>query len=617
MLKLNSPITAIALLSLSFPSIAEASSKRADPDSCVDAISQINSKGPSSISRYKRLRGIQPYLQSNNMQAYKDKIWASHDNSNSQPGNLAGFSTKRAKRLQKRMRANRNRHVPALYQLWDPDGKETFEVIDNLSALPDNQTEDFTKALAEARNWINEYTSYQKNLNAQIDKGFTIKGQLDDLRPHRKGGDQEWTFDDFAGPKRQTKILTEYVDGQATPNTADWNTWADFDGFARDLETEMDYIFARGFVDEFWVQSNLYDVMIDQAYMYRRLTFLRNRLDVIPNEKIAESPDQLALLEELQGLLKDASFYPRSDAIEYVQKRELRAELKAIYTRSSTKRKIQQSKDLKLIGTAKEKLSKGAQGSTLMLRMVAGTAALSGTAATVYFFLPNLKNNPYLLYPKEYITNKGRNLQFWANGTTDKIIECADNYRQILVYIGCWNELVWMHTSHIFLKSQIQGNFNYRQNEDFLRIRQELAQALIKTRAERGRQRFFEENQQFIKDSYAPATDEFFLLDIFDQYKIEPDSQVAGELKSIVDTHFAVGARSPELDAQFSSLRANGHSDLARDVELYLYGYREDMLSLIQKYGNAMDEEIEEVVKAAIAKGFDAGPPPREEDEGQ
>ncbi len=549
----------------------------------------VNGRG--LIARYMNNRNMTPFIVEQNLEAYRKAVWEAHDNLGVKGGVLKGDEARRAKLLADLKEKNRNPIIPSYYQFYD--NYETFPVVQAIADGGNLLTEDSLKAKEAAEAWISKYRSYRDRLNLRINQGFEATMQLEELKQYDKGGAKEWKFEDFRGEKSQKVVLPAINDdGSMGQNIVDVNDFA----YARELITKAKlsekHIFSHGFLDEAGFKSEIYDLELDQAHMFRRLTALRNKLDAIPDEKISSA--QQEMMDDLSELLRDSTLYPPSPAVMRAQTAEIKAEVKALRTGEKTRNKIRSQYKIKVAEDVIRQLQTSDRSVFSLYKKWIFISILGGSAGSYYTLVPAAYQNPYVGYVKAYPQNAFNNFYLEHFGVTRDIIACADEFRTWTKFEICFNDIVMKHTSTLFFKSQIIPEYDYLTDPEFIETRRKLANVFLKIQSDRRYLEFHATTKDFIEKTAIPQfADEIYLDLVRANYRLNGED--AQKIEKIVELHDIQG-RTSWTDEQLSILAKDGEKALAEDLTQY-FKIRETYVDHLTKFGRINSESLEEFQK--------------------
>ena len=536
-------------------------------------------------------RGRPPELIEADLANYRKSVWALHDNTNIEDQILKGDSGRRQALLQKLKRKNKNPVIPAYYQFWD--GKETWPVIRTIE-LGDTSgkeaAEAFESSYQAALKWVDEYKHYEERLNTKIDEGFQAKLQLQGYERHQAGGVEEWKFNDFRGNKSKSLTVPKVVDGKVVFEESDIRQHGQFLGLVDDAELNDIHIFSRGFLDEATFSSEIYQIQIEQAHMFRRLSFLRDKLDALPNSKMTR--EQKILMDDLDVLLDKPEYYPPSTAVMKAQKKEIQAEVKAIKTGRRSKNKIRSTFKHQLPPAAQAFIKEKSHFATHFKRYLFALLP-AGTYGVYQFWVPDSVQNPYVAYPEAYITNNLNQLVFKIWGSTKSIEECAAEFRTWTKFEVCFNKIVWEHTSTLFFKSRMDPNSpDYRTLPEFTETRKALARAFLESQFERRNVEFHIENKEFLEKIAIPMfADDIFMDMLVAKFELKTkDIDTVDQLLS----GYAVQSRTPWTDKQLTLLRTNNPGSEVADEIVAYFKAREAFVEELSKRGRIDSKNLDE-----------------------
>lgn len=234
--------------------------------------------------------------------------------------------------------------MPAAYSN-DQSDYDALGVIDNYissDAIP----EEIEKASAEIEKWISDYEKYYERLLESAVKGFTARRQLKELegtkRRGLKYGPEDFDEENGIIYSRQKFVTTElsyWEDGRFVKRQKSWGRYPDFRNYVAQLRIEYLDTFTHSHIQELRKDSDLYGELLKQAILRRLLKILYFQLKSMnPGGQTSEHQQ---MQQRLEVLLKKSELFPRHDANIQRLLRELKAEIKYVF---SSNRQINQSR---------------------------------------------------------------------------------------------------------------------------------------------------------------------------------------------------------------------------------------------------------------------------------
>ncbi|MBC86900.1 MAG: hypothetical protein CL677_06935 [Bdellovibrionaceae bacterium] len=119
-----------------------------------------------------------------------NSLWSSHDNgarvTEGTNPRLKGEDTKKATTLQERAALNKSRIIGAYYKQYEPPGKASFKMYENIFSRPETggKDEEWTWSMNQATNIARTAKNYRNRVNREISVGFEAYHRYFDLHPH-------------------------------------------------------------------------------------------------------------------------------------------------------------------------------------------------------------------------------------------------------------------------------------------------------------------------------------------------------------------------------------------------------------------------------------------------
>ncbi len=462
--------------------------------------------------RTRQRSEIDNLLKDEKFDEINDLIVKSHKNAHAVDGTIDGFSVQRDIIKTKLQRINTKGYVSSYFQYYEKF-QDTFGVIDTLLY---KESPKFKDALKDAEHWIDSYKEYFKTLKSKINEGVEAKMQKNAINEYLKKNRVD--HKSFMGTKNISIELPYIVNGEIVKKTKVFTEMSNFKTYVKNMSDKVDSIFSRNIYDDMRFNSELHGVMIEHEMMRRRINFLRDSLSDLPSETL--SLDQLKLLKDSEKLIADQSLMSRSDVISYVQKKEIRSEIRAFFKSAASKKKGRQrykygqteSFSEKIRGQAIEGTAQRLNNLTMakLFKYTIGIS-LTGSVATLVF-LPVTENARYNQF-RSSITNWWSNQTLEIVGTTPTLTECAKSDRTWEVEEVCFNEFLFEHLSYYFYKSQADPSYDYTKDPEFLKKRENLTRIYLEKRDFKGNGQFHASNKDYLTHiGYRAYLDDAFLV---------------------------------------------------------------------------------------------------------
>ncbi len=485
----------------------------------------------SAINKGQRVKVLKMLAKNNKFKKFSELLWSSHDNFNHSAGAPLGFSMNRARLRGKLMVFNNNRYIPSYYQYVDT-AADTFGVLDILRQHGKYKGKDFSDAVDDVSEWISNYKSYKSRLQSKVNEGFEAKMQLKTFEEHKKKMKATLEYDDVDGASTYSMDIPYIKDGEVVYEEQKISDLSNINIFIKDKKLAVKHIFAHGMLDESFAKSEIYQVILSQAFIRRRLTFIRDGIqEMRPSEMTAAHKK---LLKEVKDVLSDRSLLPRSDAIKHVQWQEIKSEIRSFVRTQRSKRSARTMFKYQIA----EDVMKQMQDSSSFLTYSKFIGVSLGVGAGFSFvgsvFLP-VTENPYYNWFFANIGNSWNDM--WLSiGLSSDIESCSKEYRAWTVNEACYNAIVFKHTSAYFYKSQFDENYNYLEDPEFIKRREELTALFVKKRDKKGAGQFHAQNKSYLTNiGYRMYIDEMMTEFVTQEYQ---NPKVEKKLNELFDAHF-------------------------------------------------------------------------------
>jgi hypothetical protein len=559
----------------------------------VDCKSSMSVFADVVINKSHRIKTLSKLKEANDFNGFADVLIKSNDNANHIKGAPLGFSINRARLRGKLMVWNNNRYIPSYYQYVD-EADDTFGVLDILRQYKKYTDEELTESVTDVKEWVLNYKSYNARLTAKINEGFESKMQLDVLLEHRKKMKEVLEYDDVDGSNTYELMMPWIKDGKVTYERQEISDLSNINILIKDKKDAVKHIFAKGKIDESFSQSELYDVILSQAFIRRKLTFIRDGLQEMRPSNRSDAHNKLLL--EVKEALADKSLLPRSDAIKHVQWKEIKSELRSLVRTQKGKRNARARFKYKITEDVMKQMQKSSGFLTYSKFVGLSLGIGAGFSFVGSIFLP-ITENPYYNWFFANIQNWWNDM--WLSlGLSADIESCSKEYRGWTVSEACFNAIVFKHTSSYFYRSQFDDDYKYLEDPDFLKKREEIAALLIRKRDEKGAGEFHAQNKSYINNiGYRIYIDDIMTKLIIKEYKVEGIEQ---KLNELFDAHF-IKESDREVQRVLLEIKAMTDSKLHDALVEYLANV-DKMVKQMQSQGSIsnadhLNEFIQETSK--------------------
>jgi len=542
----------------------------------ADCKKSMSSLAEASLSKRQRVKKLKQLSKEGNFKGFQSLLWSSHDNFAHKSGAPLGFSMNRARLRGKLMVFNNNRYIPSYYQFVDSSA-DAFGVLDILRQSSKYDADKFGEAVDDVSEWIADYKGYKGRLNAKIEEGFEARMQLKVFKEHRKKMKATLEYDDVDGANTYTLDLPWIKDGEVVYEEQHISDLSNIDIFIKDKTLAAKHIFAQGKLDESFAKSEVYQVILSQAYIRRRLTFVRDAIqEMRPSDQTAAHKK---LLKEVKEALADTSLLPRSDAIKYVQWQEIKSEIRSFVRTQRSKRSARTRFKYQIA----EDVMKQMQDSSSFLTYSKFVGVSVGLGAGFSFvgsvFLP-VTENPYYNWFFANINNNWNDM--WLSiGLSSDIESCSKEYRAWTVNEACYNAIIFKHTSAFFYRSQFDEDYNYLEDPEFIKKRAELTALFVDKRDKKGAGQFHAQNKTYLNSiGYRTHIDEIMTELVTQEYQ---NPKVETKLNQLLDAHF-IEENQAQVDKLLIEIKEITDEKLHGALVEYLAGVNK-LIKKMQKDG--------------------------------
>jgi hypothetical protein len=287
---------------------------------------------PHSLeARQKRSSEMSESFEGGDVKRAIDVIFESHDNNtlNFKAGSfLIGRNRKQERKLQSLRNSTGAQYVTAFFQTKKDQAVDTlstvFQVTDAKLVLSKSEQE----AIDDVRSWMVDYKEYWGKLEGAIRDGIEANFIAKKLQGKYLGESALYKASDFDNGPIDIDVPIIRQDNSFGSDSVPMESLERIEGLKIEKERLRDNIFAMNSADEYFRKSKLYQIMLEQAMIYRRLEFTYKKLAETGSHKLDEA--QIALMKDIKKLLEDwPELRPRSDVVEILQKKEIKAERRA------------------------------------------------------------------------------------------------------------------------------------------------------------------------------------------------------------------------------------------------------------------------------------------------
>ncbi len=462
---------------------------------------------PLSLSQRKKL--LHQARLNNDIKGFIKNIWQMHDNRTSEPI-LKGFVSAYHDLRSSIGRFNKSAFLPSYYQFYDNKFQNVW-VINNIDRIQEMSPDDSKKITEIIYDWLDYYTSYKKRMERTIEEGFEATLQHQELLLYKNGKKlyqgKKLSKRDFDGDL-SVNILLPWVENQEVHwKKIKIGEWNNFLGILKERKQISKNTFTRNNItDEVFKNSDIHDLLVEQAHMKRRLGFVRNKLNSIPQDKRTLLQEQLLTLIEIAMI--NPSYYPTSGAFTRALRRELWKEVKAIPKRGKGKERLRQAKNLPLMEELQGEF-KNFKGK------IFGNLTgfwLVGAGFFVSYVVSLFTENTWVKEKRASITNRRNWILLKYFNTTPALAECANATRKFTVEESCYHEFLMSFLSHYVYQGVLDKNPNWDQEPEYINKRNELTQLFLSKRIyNKVAEAFSKHKKYLIEDGYSSFIDDNFL----------------------------------------------------------------------------------------------------------
>ena len=457
---------------------------------CIGAVGRLINPIKNRQEQLRRLKKFRRMLKEENLEEVKKVLWDSHDNFDKEIEDyqsLKGFSKKWERLLETLNRLNSNDFTPSYFFL-DNYGTShvisTFRKFDDLYVLENMEKmvlgEDGKEAVKNANNWVDEYLNYKNRLFEVIDQGAQSHLQAKALEPSflsfgkklkfwkkRDSSVKRYIKDDFFFGKKINFELPIIEDNKVYFVDKVFARWHQMANLYDGQKLNAKNAFTRNLsLDEFSRSSAVYNVMTEQAALFRRLTLIRDVLETIPVEFRIKNTEINDLYIKVTQALSVNEVLPRSDAVRHLQIKVVLTELKLLLSPNFIIKRL--SKNLK--GKEKEAFEKIGTNDGWMKFIKIGAILTAGGVGSTQFLPSFIAEDDTFNMGISWISNYYKNSAYGLRGTTDEIIKCSKEDRAWSVLNACFVKILFKHTSFHFFKSRKYPEYNFLKDKKFLTI---------------------------------------------------------------------------------------------------------------------------------------------------
>jgi len=424
---------------------------------------------------------------------------------------LRGRNPNIEKRLSRYRKGNKSHYVPAFFQTNSNQNVDTFSTIlqvsDGQKALGNTEKE----AIEDVRGWMSDYKNYWSKMEDQVHEALEADMITNSLKSRfltEESADFLSEDDFLSGPiEIAVPFLKRNGEGQGF-NRIEFQSLDRLRNYVEEKERIRKLIFAANIADNYFRKSRVYDVMLDQAIIYRRLELAYRRLNEVGQSNLDR--DQMRLLGDLKKLMESRSdLRPRSDMVEILQKKEFRVERKFRWRMWRSQRVANDAKYK--IPTAVLKDSESISPHAVMTKYLGVTAGVTIVAGLVGNMILPLEEVPLYQYVLALIENKKNDFLLWSVGMTPALLTCAKSEREFSLKTSNMNNFLKSHLNRYRLLSRLDEEYDH--NEDpYVQERERELRVLC--HRHRNDQRLAEEyaiNILEMESSYLDTIDDMFI----------------------------------------------------------------------------------------------------------
>ncbi len=502
-------------------------------DNCRKNIKYISK---FSIKRLKYLKKVKEQYNKNNIKEFKDMVWTSHDNSKIKLGEepMKGFNILRARTSAWLGDKNRIKFIPSYYQFNDEEDVFgiIYSIIHEKSLKDHKKIENLKEAMSGATSWIKKYNGYKERLFTKIDEGFTAKLHEKTLEKYYEEIESP-SFSNFDGTKTYKVNMPFVEDNKIIYKEIEYGDHLALKAALKDASKSRKVIFTRNILEEWFYKSEVYNEIISQALLYRKLNFLKYAIKEINPSK--RSIEQKNLLIKIESALKNSKILPRSDAVAAVQRRELRSELKTLLRSRKSQREIRSSVKYKL---AKDVISitENEVNNKLNLRIVFTAAVSSAVIGLLGLLLLPVEGTPYLKYSQGVLVDSYNDIILSIFGLTPQMVVCAKASRKFTFEQFCVAEFLLKHTSSYVHKARMDKDYIYTKDPEYREKVQYLLNELLKVRDEWGYAEHHGEIIEYLSSEGYRHYIDSILIDIVETNHAN-DKNLSHLVKSLIDAN--------------------------------------------------------------------------------
>ncbi|MBL7665068.1 MAG: hypothetical protein JNM93_08035 [Bacteriovoracaceae bacterium] len=455
-------------------------------------------------------------IKENDFKKYKEILWKTHDNRKNKPI-LNGFNVRADKFRAWLGSINNQSYIPSHYQYFERSFK-TLYVIENLTYFTELKNPDEIKSLLEQADfWLEDYSRYHQKINDKIDEGFQARLQAPILEDLLK----KVSYEDFLTVDYIKLELPFIHNGQLIIQEKTFAEKSVLRHYYKNIvQKTIEAIFpTNASVSSMLKNSEIHHILIEQASMRRRLTFLLDKLSDIPIHK--RVPIQEQYIEKIKDSLSNPLLNPRSDAVAKTYKTELLSEVRAFFMRKKGKEREKQLVPNFLEYEAQENVKKV----TISLKKYFIGLITLGIGASIYTAITSpFSDNEHVRKTQAVTINWINNTMLDLGLLTVDLKSCAEEYRKFNVDEVCFNKFIMAHLSYYHLLSVYDGYDLNNKNSYFYKRRKELAKIFIARRDKFGYGKIHQENSEYLyKNAYPSYLNEEFIQTMQQQFKDKPE----------------------------------------------------------------------------------------------
>lgn len=479
----------------------------------------LNIADPILFDKNIRIEKLRQARESGDANSYLDILRKSGDNYDVKKGDAVRGRINALDRIISalKIRTNNN-YVSAYFQHYEPDNIDTWGIFSYLTKQGEQLTGEQAEAvLKRLSGWENKYGNYHDRLGELIAESFTDQAKLKKLRELRRTKNKEIKNFNYQNGNRYEVLTPIYTYNKETKDIVldqaieGFSQYDNFTTKLRDLDKIVKERFATDQIDkrkskwsvgnffsEKFLSGGIYREVLSQAYYRRRLEFVRDALGDLGSKR---TPAQKQIFERLDELLHKPELMPRSDAVLAAQLKELSSEIKSFFKGQKSRRKVLDSFHEKLLRGFTESITEKSLLAERIKAVVWASVFMAATTEVFNTMMIPVSENDSLLYYQSRMTN-------WINdflldssliGSTWTLHKCAIEDRQWTVENACLNKFLFSHLSSYFYESRLNGNKDYKDDEEYKKKRQKLIEVYFGKRESMGYGEFFYENIEYLK----------------------------------------------------------------------------------------------------------------------